>query len=51
VLHKEFHDAIRGRSERYREWLDPVPGFDAVAPCDETIPAAAGGQRITSATG
>jgi hypothetical protein len=20
-----FHDALYGRTERYREWLDPVP--------------------------
>ena len=24
-----FEDALHGRSERYREWLDPVPAFKA----------------------
>ncbi len=24
-----FEDALYGRTERYREWLDPVPAFKA----------------------
>jgi branched-chain amino acid aminotransferase len=25
VIQREFEDALHGRAERYREWLDPVP--------------------------
>ena len=25
AVQKAFEDALHGRSERYREWLDPVP--------------------------
>jgi hypothetical protein len=31
VLQSAFDDAIHGRSERYREWLDIVPASTAVA--------------------
>ena len=42
VMQSAFDDAIHGRTERYREWLDVVtPGGDA----------AAGAERITGATG
>ena len=46
VLQKAFDDAIHGRSERYREWLD------VVAPrALETPSGDAGEARITGATG
>jgi branched-chain amino acid aminotransferase len=25
AIQKAFDDALHGRTERYREWLDPVP--------------------------
>jgi branched-chain amino acid aminotransferase len=48
VLQKEFDDAIHGRSERYREWLDVVPVQDLQTPTGD---AAAARERITEATG
>jgi branched-chain amino acid aminotransferase len=46
VLQKAFDDAIHGRTERYREWLD------VIAPRDLETPAGdASEQRITGATG
>lgn len=50
VLQKEFDDAIHGRTERYREWLDVVrpraletpSGDDAAAPSAQQQPATAG---------
>jgi len=46
VLQAAFDDAIHGRAERYREWLDPVPGpalqaptGDASAPSTQTTAA------------
>ena len=29
AVQSAFEDALHGRSERYREWLDPVPAFKA----------------------
>jgi len=46
VLQAAFDDAIHGRSERYREWLDVVS-----APALETPTGGATGERITGATG
>jgi branched-chain amino acid aminotransferase len=48
VLQKAFDDAIHGRSERYREWLDPVNPRDLETPAGE---AASAPERITGATG
>jgi branched-chain amino acid aminotransferase len=31
AVQKAFEDALHGRSERYREWLDPVPVSERVA--------------------
>ena len=31
TLQKAFDDALHGRTERYREWLDPVPVASNVA--------------------
>jgi branched-chain amino acid aminotransferase len=45
VLQKEFDDAIHGRSERYREWLDPVDAVPLETPTGD-----AGGAQ-TAATG
>jgi branched-chain amino acid aminotransferase len=36
VLQAAFDDAIHGRAERYREWLDPVPGPALPAPTGDT---------------
>ena len=36
VLQAAFDDAIHGRAERYREWLDPVPGPALQAPTGDT---------------
>ena len=54
VLQAAFDDAIHGRSERYREWLDPVqpdplttPSGGGATPGSEAPVA----QRITGATG
>jgi branched-chain amino acid aminotransferase len=54
VLQAAFDDAIHGRSERYREWLDVVqhdplstPSGDGASPAGEAL----GAQRITGATG
>jgi branched-chain amino acid aminotransferase len=54
VLQKEFDDAVHGRTERYREWLDVVhatdletPTGDAAATFDEDPER----ERITGATG
>jgi len=47
VLQAAFDDAIHGRSQPYREWLDVVHPRDLEAPGGEA-PAA---QRITGATG
>ena len=41
VLQKEFDDAIHGRSERYREWLDVVHPRDLETPAgDASAPSA-----------
>jgi branched-chain amino acid aminotransferase len=48
VLQAAFDDAVRGRSERYREWLDVVRPRDLETPTGD---AAAAGPRITGATG
>jgi len=54
VLQAAFDDAIHGRSERYREWLDVVHAADLETPTGEA-PAAAeqltATERITGATG
>ena len=47
VLQKAFDDAIHGRSERYREWLDVVTPRDLETPTGD----AGAEQRITGATG
>jgi len=47
VLGAAFDDAIHGRSERYREWLDVVRPRDLETPAGE----APAGERITGATG
>jgi len=40
VLQKEFDDAIHGRTERYREWLDVVEAVDLETPAgDAGVPA------------
>jgi len=31
AVQKAFDDALHGRTERYREWLDPVPVREQVA--------------------
>jgi hypothetical protein len=46
VLQRVFEDALHGRSERYREWLDVVD-----LPRPAAAPAEADGQRITGAAG
>jgi len=46
VLQSAFDDAIHGRSERYREWLDVVHPRDLETPSGD-----ASGERITGATG
>jgi branched-chain amino acid aminotransferase len=46
VLQAAFDDAIHGRSERYREWLDVVVPRELETPTGE-----AAGRRITGATG
>ena len=43
VLQKEFDDAIHGRSERYREWLDLVNPRDLDTPSGDAL---AGSERI-----
>ena len=48
VLQKEFDDAVHGRSERYREWLDVVQASALETPSGEAVTAA---ERITGATG
>jgi branched-chain amino acid aminotransferase len=48
VLQKEFDDAIHGRSERYREWLDFVRPRDLETPAGD---AATATERITGTTG
>jgi branched-chain amino acid aminotransferase len=54
VLQAAFDDAIHGRTERYREWLDVVHATDLETPAGES-PAAeqplAATERITGATG
>jgi branched-chain amino acid aminotransferase len=30
-LQSAFEDALHGRAEQYRHWLDPVPGIAAAA--------------------
>ena len=47
VLQKAFDDAIHGRSERYREWLDVVDP----EPLQTPDGGGAAGERITGATG
>jgi branched-chain amino acid aminotransferase len=46
VLQKAFDDAIHGRSERYREWLDPVSPRALETPSGDVAEP-----RITGATG
>jgi branched-chain amino acid aminotransferase len=46
VLQKAFDDAIHGRSEPYREWLDPVSPRALETPSGDVAE-----QRITGATG
>jgi branched-chain amino acid aminotransferase len=48
VLQAAFDDAIHGRSERYREWLDVVVPRDLETPGGD---AAGATERITGATG
>ena len=36
VIQAAFDDAIHGRSERYREWLDPVGAVDLETPAGQT---------------
>jgi branched-chain amino acid aminotransferase len=48
VIQAAFDDAIHGRSERYREWLDVVAPRDLETPSGD---ADASAQRITGATG
>jgi branched-chain amino acid aminotransferase len=41
VLQAAFDDAVHGRAERYREWLDPVPPSALQAPTgDSSAPSA-----------
>jgi len=47
VLQKEFDDAVHGRSERYREWLDVVHASALETPTGGAVAA----ERITGATG
>jgi branched-chain amino acid aminotransferase len=49
VLQAAFDDAIHGRSERYREWLDVVSPRDLETPAGDA--GAASSERITGATG
>jgi branched-chain amino acid aminotransferase len=53
VMQSCFDDAIHGRSERYREWLDPVSPRALETPSGEAAGTApeGTGQRITGATG
>jgi branched-chain amino acid aminotransferase len=32
AVQRVFDDALHGREERYREWLDPVPVSSATTP-------------------
>jgi branched-chain amino acid aminotransferase len=48
VIQAAFDDAIHGRSERYREWLDVVAPRDLETPTGD---AEGSPQRITGATG
>jgi len=41
VLQKEFDDAVHGRTERYREWLDVVHAVDLETPAGEASAPAA----------
>ncbi len=50
VIQAAFDDAIHGRSERYREWLDVVAPRDLKTPTGDAA-AGAEQQRITGATG
>jgi branched-chain amino acid aminotransferase len=47
VLQKEFDDAIHGRTERYREWLDVVRPRALETPSGDALAT----ERITGATG
>jgi branched-chain amino acid aminotransferase len=58
VLQAAFDDAIYGRSERYREWLDVVhadnlvtPSGNSASPVQASATEAVTAQRITGATG
>jgi branched-chain amino acid aminotransferase len=64
VLQAAFDDAIHGRTERYREWLDPVRAIDLETPAGDALTEAGGhspsasipvsasrAERITGATG
>ena len=48
VMQSAFDDAIHGRTERYREWLDIVTPRDLASPGGDV---AATAERITGATG
>jgi branched-chain amino acid aminotransferase len=50
VLQAAFDDAIHGRSERYREWLDPVTAVDLETPAGDAH-SANGATSTSRATG
>jgi branched-chain amino acid aminotransferase len=45
VLQAAFDDAVHGRTERYREWLDLVPALGEDAPEAGATESLAEGQR------
>ena len=51
VLQAAFDDAIHGRSERYREWLDVVQAAALETPTGDGAAPAAGGAAQTTAAG
>jgi branched-chain amino acid aminotransferase len=51
VLQKAFDDAIHGRSERYREWLDFVSTPALQTPGDEAPATTAASRQQPAATG
>jgi branched-chain amino acid aminotransferase len=53
VLQASFDDAIHGRTERYREWLDPVRAVDLETPAGEAASrnGAAASASQTTTTG
>ncbi len=48
VLQAAFDDAIHGRTERYREWLDPVHATDLETPTGEASAPAAHSQSAAA---